>query len=204
MKRSIKITSALLVLVLLLAQVVCVNAVSYSRPSVSTSVKQTDHYIKTVTVSVSGDNATGVSLQGYDKKDGTAVSGSYQSMAIPEGAKVSCSLEVRPSEVGAVKVRVRYKDSVNTDTVYETWVTVGSNSYYNPSSSGSSNRYDSDDYWDGFRGSSSSSSTRPTSGSTSVPRAPAPPASPAPATPGPATMRIVRTSTTCTPSTAAR
>lgn len=97
MKRSIKITSALLVLVLLLAQVVCVSAVSYSKPSISTSVKQTDHYIKTVTVSVSGDNATGVSLQGYDKKDGTAVSGSYQSMAIPKGAKVSCSLEVRPS-----------------------------------------------------------------------------------------------------------
>ena len=131
MKRSIKITSALLVLVLLLAQVVCVSAVSYSKPSISTSVKQTDHYIKTVTVSVSGDNATGVSLQGYDKKDGTAVSGSYQSMAIPKGAKVSCSLEVRPSEVGAVKVRVRYMDSANTDTVYETWVTVGSNNYYN-------------------------------------------------------------------------
>ncbi len=43
MKRSIKITSALLVLVLLLAQVVCVSAVSYSKPSISTSVKQTDH-----------------------------------------------------------------------------------------------------------------------------------------------------------------
>lgn len=50
MKRSIKITSALLVLVLLLAQVVCVSA--GSRPSVSTSVKQTDHYIKTVTAKV--------------------------------------------------------------------------------------------------------------------------------------------------------
>ena len=48
MKRSIKITSALLVLVLLLAQVVCVSA-ELRKPSISTSVKQTDHYIKTVT-----------------------------------------------------------------------------------------------------------------------------------------------------------
>ena len=38
MKRSIKITSALLVLVLLLAQVVCVSAAT--EPKVSTSVKQ--------------------------------------------------------------------------------------------------------------------------------------------------------------------
>ena len=56
MKRSIKITSALLVLVLLLAQVVCVSA--GSRPSVSTSVKQTDHYIKTVTAKVSSGKTT--------------------------------------------------------------------------------------------------------------------------------------------------
>lgn len=110
MKRSIKITSALLVLVLLLAQVVCVSAVSYSKPSISTSVKQTDHYIKTVTASVSADNATAIAMQGYDKKEGTTVSGAYQYMQIPEGASISCSLEVRPSEVGAVLVTVRYKD----------------------------------------------------------------------------------------------
>lgn len=56
MKRSIKITSALLVLVLLLAQVVCVSAAT--EPKVSTSVKQTDHYIKTVTAKVSSNKTT--------------------------------------------------------------------------------------------------------------------------------------------------
>ena len=63
MKRSIKITSALLVLVLLLAQVVCVSAASYGRPGISISMKQTDHYIKTVTAKISGTNVYYVTMK---------------------------------------------------------------------------------------------------------------------------------------------
>ena len=71
------------------------------------------------------------------------------------------SIEVRPSEAQWVHLVIDYYDE-NGDYIsggIDRWISVGSNSYYNPSSSGSSNRYDSDDYWDGFRGSSSSSSS---------------------------------------------
>ena len=66
MKRSIKITSALLVLVLLLAQVVCVSAATNYNPSISISMKQTDHYIKTVTAKVTGDTVSYIWMRSYN------------------------------------------------------------------------------------------------------------------------------------------
>ena len=156
MKRSIKITSALLVLVLLLAQVVCVNAASYGRPGISISMEQTDHYIKTVTAKISGTNVYYVTMKAL-APNGSVVSS--QATPVTVGTQVTVSMEVRPDKVDKVEVKVDY---VTESGEYNgTWTAsqkVGGNSYYNPSSSGSINRYDSDDYWDGIRGGSSSSS----------------------------------------------
>ena len=170
MKRSIKITSALLVLVLLLAQVVCVSAASW--PKVTTSVKQTDHYIKTVSAKVESGKTTvtDIYMRAYKADKKTAVDSEAQHVDVPENAQVTMSMEVRPSEASYVRVVVYYIDENgiahnNDEDGIVKWVTVGSNGYYNPSSNGSSNRYDSDDYWDGFRGSSSTSSSSSSSSS---------------------------------------
>lgn len=122
-----------------------------SAPSISYSVKQTDHYIKTVTASVSGGNGiTSIKLEGYKyQSDASPVAG-YTASA---GDVSSISMEVRPSEVSYVKIIA--VDKTGREIVK--WCTVGSNGYYN-GNSGSNNNYNDSNVWDGVVSGNSSSS----------------------------------------------
>ena len=137
MRKSIKITSAVLVLMLLLAQVVCVSAAINYNPSISVSMQQTDHYIKTVTAKVTGDTVSYIWVRAYDKKDGQIVD--EESTAVDKGTQVTVSMEVRPTQVSWINVIVAYTDKDGKAQKSENnWYSVGGNSYYNPGSSSSS------------------------------------------------------------------
>lgn len=160
MKRTAKITSALLVLMLMLAQVVCVSAATNSL-SISVSGKQTDHYEKTITTTVTGGSSKTVGINEirmdcYVTKTGSAISSDY--VVFDKAYSASMSIKVRPDDVNYVKVIV--KDSNGLDR--ETWHTVGGNGYYNISSGGSSSN--DSNVWDGIVSGSSSSNSSSSSG----------------------------------------
>ena len=149
-KKTAKIVSALLVLVLLMAQVVCISAAEKT-PRFSVSSKQTDHYEKTITLSVTNvASVSVVHVSAYDKKDGNKV-GSTEKVNISADT-FSVSIKVNPNE--ATYVRFVVRDSAGKD-LYNEWYAVGPNGYYNINSgSGSSNN----GTYDGLIGSGSSSS----------------------------------------------
>ena len=146
MKKTAKIVSALLVLVFVMAQIVCVNAATTA--SVSITAKQTDHYEKTVTASFANASKVTKVYIGLEDANGNRIS--TEEHAFDNCATFSMSVKVNPAEVS--KVLVTYVD--NGEQVKKTF-TVGPNGYYNINSgSGSSNN----GVYDGLIGSGSSSS----------------------------------------------
>ncbi len=141
MRKSVKIVSALLVLVMLMAQVVCMNA-AVTKPSFSWSAEQVDHYEKKISAKLNnGKDVTSITIESYkDKNDAAYVQTSTVSVTqqSDDYATVTyyATLYVRPTVEKYVKVTATLSDN----STCEFWYTVGGNSYYNPgSSSGSSN-----------------------------------------------------------------
>lgn len=166
MKRTAKITSALLVLMLVLAQVVCVSAAAVSPLSVNISSKQTDHYEKTITVTVRGGTGSSkdvgiasITMACYKTKESSNI-GDAEVASFGGSYNGTMSLKVRPNDVNYVKVIVADTNGL----VRETWHTVGDNGYYNISSGSGSGS--SSGTWDGIvsGGSSSGSSSSSSSG----------------------------------------
>lgn len=121
MKKTAKIVSALLVLVLMMAQVVCVSAATTAY--VSITAKQTDHYEKTVTASFT--NASKVTEVNVSLEDADGKQVNTEKHTFDKTSTFSLSVKVRPTEVS--KVIVTYKD--NGEEVKKTF-TVGQNGYY--------------------------------------------------------------------------
>lgn len=146
MKKYVKLISALLVLVMMLAQVVCVNAAI--KASFTITAKQVDHFEKEITVNVTnGKNVSYVLIEEYDK---------YGNLKAQEGAdfsnteKFGVTVSVRPTEIAKLKVTVLEGEEKSTREY-----NVGGNSYYNPGSVSTPK----EDYYTGLRGGSSSSSS---------------------------------------------
>ena len=150
-KKTTKIVSALLVLVLMMAQIVCVNAATKT-PSFSVSAKQTDHFEKTITLSVTNGSAVSVvGMSAYDEKDGKIV-GSTEKVNISADT-FTVSIKVRPNDASYVRIVVRDKDGKD---LYNEWYAVGPNGYYDINAgSGSS----SNGVYDGLINSGSSGSS---------------------------------------------
>lgn len=150
-KKTTKIVSALLVLVLMMAQIVCVNAATKT-PSFSVSAKQTDHFEKTITLSVTNGSAVSVvGMSAYDEKDGKIV-GSTEKVNISADT-FTVSIKVRPNDASYVRIVVRDKDGKD---LYNEWYAVGLNGYYDINAgSGSS----SNGVYDGLINSGSSGSS---------------------------------------------
>lgn len=131
MKKTAKIISALLVLVMMLAQVVCVSAVTY--PKVSISSTQTDHFERTVSISMrDSEDASYGWVKTYDK-NGKEVSA--ESLSFKSGSdNYTVTLKVRPNDVAKVVFASFAADNKQLNA--ETY-TVPANGYYNPNSSGS-------------------------------------------------------------------
>lgn len=148
-KKTAKIVSALLVLVLVMAQIVCVNAAAKT-PNFSVSAKQTDHFEKTITLSVTnGASVSVVGMSAYDEKDGKIV-GSTEKVSI-DADTFSVSIKVRPNDVSYVRIVVRDK---NNKDLYNEWYAVGPNGYYDINAGSSSSS--SNGTYDGLSSSSSS------------------------------------------------
>lgn len=130
MKKTAKIISALLVLVMMLAQVVCVSAVTY--PKVSISSTQTDHFERTVSISMrDSEDATYGDITYFDNK-GKQV-GAKETVSFSGSDNYTVTVKVRPNDVAKI-VFESYAGSTKLN--YETY-TVPANGYYNPNSSGS-------------------------------------------------------------------
>ena len=161
MKKNVKLVSALLILVMIMAQVVCVSAATNPKPS--TSFKQVDHYEKEFTATFSKpDDIAKIHVAAYNANGGVIEKEEINSVA--DGLNsIAVTMSVRPSECQYVRVWVQYEDG----TKYQQDYTVGGNSYYNPGSSSSSSSTGS---YDGLVSSGSSNSywTGSSSGSTNV------------------------------------
>lgn len=135
MKKTAKIVSALLVLVLMMAQVVCVSAAhNHIWPSVSISSTQTDHYERTVTVSLKNASDAQTAYLAVYKKDGTSKT---DTISLGGTDTYSFSVKVRPNEDTKVEfVSVCGVDGTKLNV--ETY-TIPANGYYDINSgSGSS------------------------------------------------------------------
>lgn len=150
-KKTTKIVSALLVLVLMMAQIVCVNAAG--TPSFSYSTKQVDHFEKQVTVSVTnGSSVDNVWIAAYETKEGTKV-GEAVNYKLSGTSTFSVSMNVRPNDVGYVHFVAYDKDGKE---LKNEWYAVGGNGYYDINAgSGSS----SNGVYDGLINSGSSGSS---------------------------------------------
>lgn len=146
-KKTTKIVSALLVLVLMMAQIVCVNAATTAYVSISAT--QTDHFEKTVTASFTNASKVTKVYVGLEDADGKRIS--TEEHTFDNVTTFSLSVKVRPTEVS--KVLVTYYD--NGEEVKKTF-TVGPNGYYDINAgSGSS----SNGVYDGLINSGSSGSS---------------------------------------------
>lgn len=149
MRKYVKLVSALLILVMMMAQVVCVGAAV--KASFTITAKQVDHFEKEITVNVTnGKNVSYVLIEEFDK---------YGALVAQEGAgfsnteKLGVTVKVRPTEVAKLKVTV-YEGTEEATREY----IVGGNSYYNPGSATAPK----EDYYTGLIGGSSSSSNNGT------------------------------------------
>jgi len=153
MKKYVKLISALFVLVMMLAQVVCLHAASV-QPSVSYSTKQIDHFEKTCTVTLKNvKDVKHVWIASY-KSDKTTCIEKAKHEINGEPSSVEVYLNVRPTDAQYIHCTIHMDDGTTIDK----WYNVGGNSYYNPGSASTSK----EDYYTGLRGGSSSSSSNGT------------------------------------------
>ena len=151
-KKSAKIVSALLVLVLMMAQIVCVNAAG--TPSFSYSTKQVDHYEKQVTISVTNGSSVGdVWLAAYETKEGKKVDDAVK-YNLDGASTFSVSMNVRPNDVGYMHFVAYDKSGA---VLKDEWYAVGGNSYYDINAGSGSTS--SNGTYDGLINSGSSGST---------------------------------------------
>ena len=150
MRKYVKLVSALLILVMMMAQVVCVGAAT--KATVSYSAKQTDHFEKTITVKfTNAENVTDVYVKTFKDSDATSVQ--YEKYSMTNVKTFDVTLKVKPNDEKTF--RITYKE--NGENVTKEY-NIGGNSYYNPGSATAPK----EDYYTGLIGGSSSSSNNGT------------------------------------------
>lgn len=152
MKKTVKLVSAMLILVMLMAQVVCINAAS-AKPTISYSTEQIDHFEKTCTVTLKNvKDVDYIWIASYKADKTTKIDEATKHVLSGDKnvSSVALALDVRPNDAQYIHCTVHLKDG----SVIDKWYAVGGNSYYNPGAgSGSNGYYDgligADGYWSG-------------------------------------------------------
>ena len=143
MNKNVKLISAMLVLVMLLAQVVCINAASV-KPTISYTTKQIDHFEKTCTVTLKNiKDVDYIWIASYEGDKVTKIDEATQH--IMSGDKnvtaVALALDVRPNDAKYIHCTIHLKDG----SVIDKWYDVGGNSHYDIGASTEGNN----GYWSG-------------------------------------------------------
>lgn len=150
MRKYVKLVSALLILVMMMAQVVYLNAAT-AKATTSYSAKQTDHFEKTITVKFNNaEKVTKVYVATY-KADNSPVNYEVHTMSGVKSFEVT--LKVKPTDEKTFRITYEEDGSKVTKDY-----AIGGNSYYNPGSAIAPK----EDYYTGLIGGSSSSSNNGT------------------------------------------